>query len=144
MAKKSVRGNYVSCRSFFFSFEFPVSWCPRDYEFHGSCVEKITRHDTTGRICPRPEFSRKEKISVPTVFSHYKITNSNQSENALLLIVVLKESFQFIPILLYSTGLTNNSNYTLPPRTGLLGRPLIRTNTFVRNSFIRVQHHSYV
>ena len=40
------------------------------------------------------------------------------------MIVVLKQSFQLEPILFYSTGQINNNNLTLPPRTGLLGRPL--------------------
>ena len=40
------------------------------------------------------------------------------------LIVVQKHSFPRKPILLYSTGLLNNSKKEPPPSTGVLGRPL--------------------
>jgi len=44
---------------------------------HWSRVGKITRQDTTERICQRLEISRKNKIPVPIILSHSKITNSN-------------------------------------------------------------------
>jgi len=50
--------------------------------------------------------------------------HSKEPQNALLLIVVQKQSFPLEPILLHSTGPINNSKEDLPPSTGLLGRPL--------------------
>jgi len=50
--------------------------------------------------------------------------DSKEPQNALLLLVVPKQSFPREPILLYSTGLMNNSKEDSPPSTGFLGRPL--------------------
>jgi len=47
-----------------------------------------------------------------------------EASKLLSLVQTLQLSVQLKPILLYSTGLINNNNQTLPPRTGLLGRPL--------------------
>ena len=83
-------------------------------------LEKITRRDTTWKFCQR---SRKEKIYVPLSFSHPSIPDSKEPQNALLLTVAQNQSSPREPILLYSTGLINNSKEDPPSSTGLLGRP---------------------
>jgi len=88
---------------------------------HNSRVEQMIRQDTNGRICDR---LRKEKIWVPTSFSHPSITDSTEPQNALLRIVVQNQSFSQKPILVYLTGLITKSTEDPPPSTGLLGRPL--------------------
>ena len=76
------------------------------------------------------KFPEKEKNSARAVVSWYKclshpsITDSKEPQNALLLIVMQKQSFSREPILLYSTGLRKNSKEDSPPSTGLFGRPL--------------------
>ena len=52
------------------------------------------------------------------------ITDNTEPQNALLLIVVQKQSFPREPILFYSTGLMNNSKKDPSPSTGHLSRPL--------------------
>jgi len=64
----------------------------------------------------KTEISRKEKMSVPTNLKHASImdiqfgVDINWSENALLLLGIVKQSFQFEPLVFSSTGLVNNSN----------------------------------
>ena len=113
----------LSRRLFFGSWEFPVSWRPRDYEFH-LVWKKWHDKIRLGYFVKRLEISRKENISVPTSFSHAPITDRNQPQNSFRLIVVQTPSFPSEPILLHSTGLISNSNQTPPPNTCLLGRPI--------------------
>jgi len=67
-------------------------------------INKFEIEDVT-----RPEIQRNEKMIARDVVSYYKtfgqpeITYSNGSENALLMIVVLKQSFQLEPIVVSST-----------------------------------------
>ena len=55
---------------------------------------------------------------------HMSITNSTEPQDALLRIVVQKQSLSRQPNLLFSTGLLINRTEDSPPSTGLLGRPL--------------------
>ena len=104
----------------------PVVFCrnifsTRDLEIYEFLVTRTSRER---------KFPEKEKSSARDVvfwyecFSHPSITDSKEPQNALLLTVKQKQSFPRKPILLYSTGLLNNSKKEPPPSTGLLGRPL--------------------
>jgi len=67
-------------------------------------INKFEIEDVT-----RPEIRRIEKTIARDVVSYYKtfgqpeITYSNESENALLMIVALKQSFQLEPVVVSST-----------------------------------------
>jgi len=70
-----------------FSFvAISVSSRPRDYEFIDLVWEKSHDEIRLGEFVK--EIPRKEKISVPSNFSHWSITDSKEPQNALLLIVV--------------------------------------------------------
>ena len=82
------------------------------------CYDKIR----LGEFVKNRIFPGKKKHKYHQVYP--SITDSTEAQNALLRIVVQKQSFSREPILLYSTGLITESTEDPPSGTGLLGRPL--------------------
>ena len=87
----------VSCRSFYPHeiYEFIVMRTSRDRKFP-----------------EKKKVSARHVVSWYKIFSHSSTTNSKQPQNAVLLIVVQKQSFPREPILLYSRGLINKVKRT--------------------------------
>ena len=105
-----------------------VTFCSHEiYEFI------VTRTSRDRKFPEKKKLSARDVISWYKCFSHPSITDSTQPQNALLRIVVQKQSFPREPNLLYSTGLSTNITEDPPPSTGLLGRPLEGCNLAVPN-----------
>ena len=111
---------------FLLLLQFPVSRRPRDYDFIDLVWEKSHDKIRLAEFVKDRKFPERKKYQYHLSFNYPSMTDGKEPQNALLLIVVQKQSFPREPILLYSSRLINNSKEDPSSITGLMSRPLAR------------------